>query len=465
MTGVEWSRLRALFHGALERPAGERDAWLRTETGADTALLQEALALLQAHDTAGDFLHDPVSVDPVDLFDGSPGAGARLGPYTIIEELGRGGMGIVYLAEDARLGRRVALKALPPAFASDPTQRHRLRREARAAATIAHPGVAVVYALEEVDDHVLIASEYVPGRTLRVELDAGPLPTRRALEIAMDVTRALGAAHRAGVVHRDLKPENVILTGDGTTKVVDFGIARLEDGDTASRTRTGALMGTPAYMAPEQLAGGTVDARADLYAVGLLLAEMLTGAHPLRDDARPLPAALAPIVTRCLQPAPTARYASADDLLAALAGTVKPGADVQPGRALWWWGFHQGAVTVAYAVLLASAWSALDLGRGAGRAVFALTLSAAIIAGFLRMHLLFVSRVDREALAGQRRRVTPWVRAADGVFAMALVASGALTADTDPALATLLFSSGLGAALASLVIEPATARAAFRTPA
>ena len=142
--------------------------------------------------------------------------GTRVGPYLILEELGRGGMGVVYLAEDQRLGRRVALKSLPPAAGNDPVIRERLRREARAAATISHPAVAVVYSLDEIDGQLLIASEYVRGRTLRAELQRGPLDAGRAMAIAADIAKALAAAHAAGVIHRDLKPENVLDHGRGS---------------------------------------------------------------------------------------------------------------------------------------------------------------------------------------------------------------------------------------------------------
>ena len=176
MTSAQFARVKELFHGALERPPSEREQWLREAAGSEVDLLREAWALLDAHDTAGDFLSQPAAVPLDDLVEPAPGPGTRLGPYTIIEELGRGGMGIVYLAEDERLGRRVALKALPPVVSNDPAQRERLRREARAAATISHPSVAVVYALDEIDDRVFIASEYIRGRTLRSDIERGPIP-------------------------------------------------------------------------------------------------------------------------------------------------------------------------------------------------------------------------------------------------------------------------------------------------
>ncbi|HVQ12424.1 MAG TPA: hypothetical protein VMS40_02495, partial [Vicinamibacterales bacterium] len=173
MTPEQFARLKIVFQEALEQPSEVRRTWLREECGGDTALLSEAESLLATHDTAGDFLEQPAQVDPSDL-DALP-RGARVGSYEIVEEIGRGGMGIVYLAQDERLGRRVALKALPAGVAMEADLRERLRREARAAATISHPAVAVVYALEEVGDHLFIASEYVQGETLRSLIAQGPL--------------------------------------------------------------------------------------------------------------------------------------------------------------------------------------------------------------------------------------------------------------------------------------------------
>src|SRR5690606_10401336 len=222
-------------------------------------------------------------------------------PYRIVRDIGRGGMGIVYLAEDTRLGRRVALKALPPDVAANPELRQRLRREARAAATISHPTIATVYALEEIDDHLFIVSEYVDGETVRHALARGPMAPARALGVVIQTARALGAAHDAGVVHRDLKPENVLLTAAGDIKVVDFGIAHLEGSDATRLTRAGAMLGTPAYMAPEQLLGHDVDGRADIYAFGVLLNELLTGRHPLASGGNTPPPPFAAIAARCLQ--------------------------------------------------------------------------------------------------------------------------------------------------------------------
>ena len=475
-----WARLKTIFHGALDQPAHQRQQWLRGAIGDDAELRSEAEALLLAHDTAGGFLEEPAQIDlgpaeagPHVQQAGPHDPGARIGPYLILEEIGRGGMGIVYLAEDVRLGRRVAIKSLPQAVAGDAGRRERLRREARAAATISHPGVAVVYALEEIDDQLLLVTEYVPGRTLREEMSSRPLDPARAIDVITAIVRALSAAHEAGVIHRDLKPENVIITHGGAIKVVDFGIAYIEGSGATRHTIEGALVGTPAYMAPEQLAGSRGDARADLYAAGIVLAEMLTGRPPLSSgDASTAvpapPAPLAQIVARCLSPDPAGRFGSARDMLHALdkasRGDLVLDDDAPPRTpARWWWEFHQGAAALIYWLLMLPAWTARGLiGGTAGRAFFIAALAAVIVAANLRLHLWFTSRFYPGELAWLRRRTATWIHVADWIFGAALIAGALLVGEDRSPLAIVLLSFGIGAAVAFLVIEPATTRAAFR---
>lgn len=457
----EWTRVKALFEQALDQPAAARRAWLRQAAAGDEALLREAESLFESLDTAGGFLEQPLELDPADVGAGYSRPANRLGPYSILDEIGRGGMGIVYLAEDERLKHRVALKLLSPALAPNDMLRERLRREARAAATIAHPAVAVVYALEEIDGQLVLVSEYIPGTTLREEIARGPLAERRALAIAADIARALVAAHDAGVIHRDLKPENVILTPSGAVKVVDFGIARLE-GDGGTRlTVDGALLGTPAYMAPEQLVGRG-DARADIYSAGVVLTEMLTGRHPLSENRGDfaLPRAAESIVARAVQTDPAARYGSARDLLAALEAPRPPSAP----PAQWWWEFHQAVTAVAYSLAVIPAWTARGLiGGTTGRTLFIVTLAAVIVAAGVRLHLWFTSRSYPGELPWVRRGVRRVLLTADSAFAIALVVTGLLVGDG--ATAVVLLAIGIGAAVAFLVIEPATTRAAFRSSA
>jgi hypothetical protein len=480
----KWTRLKMLFLGALDQPAEQRDQWLRNAAAADLELLHEAQALVEAHATVGTFLEEPPTIDPGDLLGPAepsphveqpqPGfaPGTHVGPYLILDELGRGGMGVVYLAEDQRLGRRVALKSVPPAAANDPIVRERLRREARAAATISHPAVATVYSLDEIDGHLLIASEYVSGRTLRAELERGPIEGSRAMAIGADIARALGAAHAAGVIHRDLKPENVLITDAGAVKVVDFGIAHVEGAEATRLTRDGAAVGTPAYMAPEQLVGRPVDARTDIYAAGVLLAEMVSGRHPLSPTVTPLPAPLAPIVERCVQQSPTGRFASARELVEAIEIAARDFSDLghkphearRRSQARWWWEFHQAMAALTYWLMVTAVWNARGLiGGMTGRVLFIATLTAVIVAANLRLHLWFTSRFYPAELKWLRGRVARWIHLADWVFVSSLVIGALLVGDERSPLAILLLGFGMGAAIAFLAIEPATTRAAFRT--
>jgi predicted Ser/Thr protein kinase len=469
VTSEQFARLKIVFQEAVDQPSEVRRAWLQEQCGGDTALLREAESLLNTFETAGDFLEEPAQVDPGDLDTLLPGT--RVGAYQIVEEIGRGGMGVVYLAEDVRLGRRVALKSLPAAVAMQPELRERLRREARAAATISHPAVAVVYALEELGDHLFMASEYVQGQTLRNVIATGPLPAERARAIAADIAGALAAAHQAGVIHRDLKPENVLIKGDGSVKVVDFGIAQVEGSDVSRLTRTGFALGTPAYMAPEQLLGGTVDPRADVYAWGVVLSEMLNGRHPLDQTTtsapdKPTTGPLKTIISRCLQPDPTARP-TARELVQALgsdrsshlhSGTERSA--LTPTR--WWWEFHQAMTALIYWLMIIPAWYARGhIGSIWGRVFFITTLASVIVAANLRLHLWFTSRFYEAELTWVHDRSRRWIRAADWVFAAALVAGGLLIPDESSPWAIVLPSVAIGAVVAFLVIEPVTARAAF----
>jgi predicted Ser/Thr protein kinase len=469
VTPEQFARLKIVFQEALDQPTEVRRKWLREECGGDSALLREAESLLATLETAGDFLEEPAHVEPGDLDTLLPGT--QVGPYQILEEIGRGGMGVVYLAEDARLGRRVALKSLPAAVAMQPELRERLRREARAAATISHPAVAVVYALEELGDHLFIASEYVQGETLRDVIAKGPLSPERARSIATDIAGALSAAHDAGVIHRDLKPENVLVRSDGSVKVVDFGIAQIEGVDVSRLTRTGFALGTPAYMAPEQLLGGTIDARADVYSWGVVLSEMLYGRHPLdRNTAAPAVSVggrLTTLITRCLQPDPAARP-RARELLEALGSDpfplLRPGAEV--GRGLtpprWWWEFHQGATALIYSIMVIPAWYARgQIGGIWGRVFFITLLASVIVAAILRLHLWFTSRFYEDELTTVHDQAGRWIRIADWLFAATLVAGGLLISDERSPLTIVLPSVAVGAVVAFLLIEPVTARAAF----
>ncbi len=224
--------------------------------------------------------------------------GTRLGVYNVTAQIGQGGMGEVYRARDTKLNRDVALKVLPDAFASDPDRLARFQREAQVLASLNHPNIAAIHGLEESDGVRALVLELVEGPTLADRIKQGPIPLDEALPIAKQIAEALEAAHEQGVIHRDLKPANIKVREDGTVKVLDFGLAKAFQPDasdpglsqsptislTAAATQIGMVLGTAAYMAPEQASGKVVDKRADVWAFGVVLYEMLTGTRPFAGD-------------------------------------------------------------------------------------------------------------------------------------------------------------------------------------
>ncbi|MEO8259858.1 MAG: serine/threonine-protein kinase [Acidobacteriota bacterium] len=503
MTADQWLRVRELFEAALEHRPGERDAFLDEACADNPAVRAEVTSLLAAHDTAADFIEAPAYEAAADLLaDDSPDslAGRTLGPYLVRHEIGRGGMGMVYLADDTRLSRRVALKAIAPGAGSDAQRRARMRQEARAAAGLSHPGIATVYALEEIDGQLYLACEYVPGPTLRAILENGPLPLPQVVAIAAQLAQALAAAHAHGVVHRDLKPENIVRSGAGVVKILDFGIARAEHLSDAGSTLTGFPIGTPAYMSPEQIRGDHVDFRSDLFAVGLLVHEMASGANPFAAGTatatmarilereppslseRPTAGlrALDRIVATCLRKRADERYASTPELAADLerlqadlpgldaAGGGHPrvgvaiGGGARRGAAQWWWAFHQAAVSTVYAVMIYPAWHArVWLPAPWGMLFFFAVLAAAATAVAVRLHLRFTARVYPGELTPQRAQARSWTRSGDAGFSVALLLAGLALRETHAEFATLFVAVAIAAAVASVIIEPATTRAAF----
>jgi Tol biopolymer transport system component/predicted Ser/Thr protein kinase len=327
-----------------------------------------------------------------------------LGHYRILRLLGQGGMGEVYAAEDTRLHRTVALKMLPAALAADPDRRKRFEREAQAVAAFNHPNIVTIYSVEEADDVMFLTMEAVDGRTLKEMMDAGALPIDVVLRVAVGMSDALAAAHQRGITHRDLKPANIMVTPDGRVKVLDFGLAKLREAEREAAaeqptrmqsdhlTGEGRIIGTVAYMSPEQAEGKPVDQRSDIFSAGVVLHEMAAGERPFKGDTdislissilkdmprsitdlRPdLPAGLARIVRRCLAKDPERRYQSGTDLRNDLeelkqdldSGTAARPAPVvasrKPKRAIWWLAVGLVAVVAIAAGLFA--W--LRFGRG-----------------------------------------------------------------------------------------------------
>lgn len=511
-----WARVGELFHQMLELPPADRAAFYERVTADEPSLAAELRSLLVAHERAAGFLEQPAAT-PAELdaiARSMPVEGREIGPYRLRRVLGEGGMGVVYLAEDTRLGRLVALKAVSPRFAGDARRVERLRREARAAASLNHPGIATVYALDEVDGQLYLAAEYVQGDTLRDVLTQGPLGVAKTLETGTAIARALAAAHAGGIVHRDLKPENIALTMEGGVKVLDFGLAWIDapPGDRPALTEVDAAVGTPAYMSPEQIRGGPVDARSDVFSLGVLLYELASGHHPfkggtqastiasiLEDTPTPLVSrltsseatgpgrALDRVVQTAVAKAPDARYQTmlevADALLAAgwtratdaaVSGRDAPAtmswrdkaAAHQLGTgapaARWWWQFHQATTCVAYLLLLAPLWGTRQAwGEGdRGMFVFLVGLVAAVVSGALRLHLWFASRHYLDDWVTQHRRSRGWILAADLIFSLVLLAAG-IAAIRAEAPAVLMVAAAAAVTVSFTVIEPATTRAAF----
>jgi eukaryotic-like serine/threonine-protein kinase len=326
-------------------------------------------------------------------------AGTKLGPYEILSPLGAGGMGEVYKARDAKLGRDVAVKVLPEKLAADADSLSRFEREARAVAALSHPNILSIFDFGRNEGVAFAVMELLEGETLRERLSAGALPTRKALEFAAQIAHGLAAAHEKGIVHRDLKPENIFITGDGRVKILDFGLAKVtapeadqtKSPTVAAATEPGTVMGTVGYMSPEQVRGKPADQRSDIFSFGSILFEMLTGERAFRGDSAAetmaaiaqkdppevsgVDAALAPgldrIVRHCLEKSPSERFQSASDLAFDLESAAgRPAASgastvpaVVPKRRR---GLRLALSAIAIAALALGA--GFLLGRGAGHA-------------------------------------------------------------------------------------------------
>ncbi len=327
--------------------------------------------------------------------------GSRLGPYEILSHLGSGGMGAVYLARDTRLGREVAIKVLQEHLASDPAALGRFEREARAVAALSHPNILAIHDFGVEDGLCYSVTELLRGETLRGRLDRESLSWRKAVEIAVSIADGLAAAHAQGIVHRDLKPENVFLTEDGRVKILDFGLARLQPGApeevgssvlTASQTQPGTVMGSAAYMSPEQVRGLPVDARSDIFSFGSVLYEMVTGRRAFAgktsadamaailkesppdpsESGKTIPLALARVITRCLEKSPDERFQSARDLTYALREIASTSASAVQMSGVAMVGTRVGrgrvaAIAAGVIVLAAALLFALDVGGLRGR--------------------------------------------------------------------------------------------------
>ena len=308
ITHDSWKRIKEIFQSAQELKPEERSDFLDRACGDDKSLREEVEALLTADASNEDFLSAPAYEFAASIIAGEEvefAAGQKIGPYTILCPLGAGGMGQIYLAEDANLRRKIALKFISPQFASDESRVQRFKQEALAASALNHPNICVIHALGTTESgRNFIAMEYIQGNTLRQQLSRGRISVSKALNIAIEIATALSSAHASGIVHRDIKPENIMVRPDGYVKVLDFGLAKLTEvlpapADTVAtnvHTETGMLMGTVKYMSPEQLRDTKVDERADIWSLGIVLYEMLTGSTPFeaRTSNETVAAILAP---------------------------------------------------------------------------------------------------------------------------------------------------------------------------
>src|SRR6266404_4878935 len=349
MTPERWEQVGKLYQAALALPPDERDTFLDDACGDDTAMLREVESLLAAEDEAGSFLAAGAMKDAAKMLVAEkflPLVGKELGHYQVLSLLGTGGMGDVYHAEDIRLKRKVAVKLLPAELTANGDRLRRFEQEAQAASALNHPNIITIHEIGKVDGLNFIVTEFIAGETLRGRMAKERMDLPAVLDVAIQAASALAAAHAVGIVHRDLKPENIMLRPDGLIKVLDFGLAKLIEPPTATvnseaatvarvDTKMGTVMGTAQYMSPEQARGLKVDARTDIFSLGVVLYEMLAGRPPftgestadiisvvLQKEPQPLstlapdtPAELQSIISKALRKNKDERYQTVKDLL------------------------------------------------------------------------------------------------------------------------------------------------------
>jgi eukaryotic-like serine/threonine-protein kinase len=394
-----WKQVETLYHAALERESGARDAFLAQACAGDEELRREVEELLRYDGAAGSFIQgnalafEAPRLGPEELSQTAPQLlpGQSVGAYKITALLGRGGMGVVYRARDERLRRDVAIKLLPASFANDADRLRRFEQEAHATSALNHPNILTIYDIGAHEGAPFIVAELLEGEDLRDQLNEGTLSVRKAIEYAQQIAAGLAAAHEKGIVHRDLKPENLFVTKDGRVKILDFGLAKLRppqpgavetDAPTQNRlTDPGVVMGTVGYMSPEQARGQETDHRSDIFAFGVILYEMLSGERPFRgasaievmnailkeeptelgETNAKISPQLEKLVRRCLEKQPVRRFQSASDLGFALEAVSTPSgvrletqaaALAAPERAGWSLLFGQARLAWAVAAVL-----------------------------------------------------------------------------------------------------------------
>jgi serine/threonine protein kinase len=345
MKPERWQQLKQIFQSALERNPAERSAFLSHACAGDEALRSEVESLISSHGQAGDSMEAMAAEAATEMLANDRAlVGKQIGHYQVLSNIGRGSMGEVFLAHDTKLGRKVALKLLRTEFTANEERLRRFQQEARAASALNHPNILTIHEIGQEDGTHFMATEFVEGETLRQRLQRTQMRLVDALEVAVQAAAALTAAHAAGIVHRDIKPENVMVRSDGYVKVLDFGLAKLAEpkaidssGPTLPKVQTepGMVMGTFSYMSPEQARGLAVDARTDIWSLGVMIYEMVTGRQPfegetasdvmsliLQKEPLPLthslpgvPAELERIVRKALRKDKEERYQTIRDLL------------------------------------------------------------------------------------------------------------------------------------------------------
>jgi serine/threonine protein kinase len=299
MTPERWQQIDQLFHSALERDAEQRDVFLREACKGDESLRLEVVSLLESHEEAKSFIKTPASDIAAELMAGLETqlkSGQYVGHYQVVSLLGEGGMGEVYLAHDVSLGRHVALKRLPAKFTLDADRVQRFKQEARAVSALNHPNIVTIHEISSSNSSHFITTEFIEGETLRQRMANRRIKLDEALDIATQVASALTAAHAAGIVHRDIKPENIMIRPDGYVKVLDFGLAKLVDQNKSvidleepigrqNQTGSGLILGTVNYMSPEQAKGERIDERTDIFSLGTVIYEILSGRTPFAGDS------------------------------------------------------------------------------------------------------------------------------------------------------------------------------------